>query len=188
MDSLILLNQLNFPDQIVEHYDTEYSYQKKITWNGIKTINTGTYECRAGTIKDDSFSQSKTLHIEVHGACTLYTFPRDRQYDFDFEFSEPRKPEIESTNLLEDEIKLSLGEPFRMFCNIIGLPDPEVKWYKNGILVENDTRINLSSDNQILDIKYLREEDDAEFKCVGENRLGSVEKLAKLKITSKAPH
>lgn len=73
-----------------------------------------------------------------------------------------------------------------MFCNIMGLPDPEISWYMNGVLVENDTRVSLSADNQTLDIKYLKSEDDGEVKCVGENRLGSVEKVANLKITSKA--
>lgn len=81
-------------------------------------------------------------------------------------------------------MKLSLGEPYRMFCNIVGLPEPEINWYKNGVLIENDTRISLSSDKQMLDIKYLKIEDDGEFKCVGVNRLGSVERLANLKITS----
>lgn len=98
---------------------------------------------------------------------------------------EPTKPEVEDTNLVGDEVKLSLGEPFRMYCIISGLPAPELNWYKNGILIENDTRISISSDNQTLDIKYVTIEDDGEFKCVGENRLGSVEKFANLKITSK---
>lgn len=83
-------------------------------------------------------------------------------------------------------MKLSLGEPFRMFCDIVGLPDPEINWYKNGLLIENDTRISPSPDMKTLDIKYLKIEDDGEFKCVGENRLGTVEKSATLKITSKA--
>ncbi len=96
----------------------------------------------------------------------------------------PKIPEIEETNLNEDEIKLSLGEPYRMYCNIIGIPEPEVHWYKNGVVIENDTRISLSFDNQTLDVKYLKIEDDGEFKCRGENRLGFVEKLANLKITS----
>ncbi|KAJ6633342.1 Platelet-derived growth factor receptor alpha, partial [Pseudolycoriella hygida] len=147
-------------NQIVEEYETEYSYQKKITWHGIKTIHSGTYECRASTVKDDTFSM-ETVHIQVH---------------------EPKKPEIESTNLKQDEIKLSLGEPFRMFCNIIALPDPVISWYKNGALIENDTRISISSDNQTLDIKYLKIEDDGEFKCVGVNRVGSVEMFTSLKI------
>lgn len=99
--------------------------------------------------------------------------------------AEPRKPEIEDTNLIEQELKLSLGEPFRLFCNIVGLPDPEIKWYKNGLPIDYDDRISLSADNQTLDIKYLREEDDGEFKCTGENRLGYVENASMIKITSK---
>lgn len=92
---------------------------------------------------------------------------------------------IDETNLVGEEIKLSLGEPFRMYCKINCLPVAEVTWYKNGVEIENDTRISLSADNQILDIKYVTIEDDGEFKCVGQNRLGSVEKFASLKITSK---
>lgn len=173
---------------MVEQYDTEYSYQKKITWNGIKTSNTGTYECRASTIKDDTFSQTKTLYIEVHGKDFFFTFTFSESLDYHsyYNFVEPRRPEIESTNLVDDEMKLSLGEPFRMFCDITGLPDPVINWYKNGVLIENDTRISPSPDMKTLDIKYLKIEDDGEFKCVGENRLGTVEKSANLKITSNA--
>ncbi|XP_037051566.1 vascular endothelial growth factor receptor 1 isoform X6 [Bradysia coprophila] len=150
-------------NRIVEHYDAEYSYRKTITWNGIKISDSGTYECRASTIKEDSFSQTTMQIVEVH---------------------EPIKPEITHTNLVENEVELSLGEPHRMVCNIIGLPVPEVNWYKDGVLIENDARISLSADNQTLDIKYLKIEDDGEFKCIGENRLGSVEKLVHLKINN----
>ncbi|KAG4073862.1 hypothetical protein HA402_014067 [Bradysia odoriphaga] len=150
-------------NRIVEHYDAEYSYRKTITWNGIEMSDSGTYECRASAIKDESFSQTTTQFIGVH---------------------EPIMPEITDTNLLQSEVELSLGEPHRMFCTVIGLPVPEVNWYKDGVLIENDTRISLSPNNQTLDIKYLKIEDDGEFKCIGENRLGSVEKLVNLKINN----
>lgn len=55
----------------------------------------------------------------------------------------------------------------------------------NGVLVENDSRISITSNNQTLDIKFLKIEDEGEVKCVGENRLGSVEQVAALKIASK---
>lgn len=68
------------------------------------------------------------------------------------------------------------------------ITDPDIKWYKNGVLIENsenDTRIFIHEDNKVLDIKFMKIEDEGEFKCVGTNRMGSVEMMTNLKIASK---
>lgn len=94
-------------------------------------------------------------------------------------FIEPLKPEIENQTSLEE--KAVLGEPFQLFCNIVGVPDPKIRWYKKGVLIRNGSRISISTDMKILDIKYLKLEDDGEYKCVGVNRLGKVEQIIYLK-------
>lgn len=95
-------------------------------------------------------------------------------------FIEPRKPEIENQTSLEE--KAILGEPFQLFCNIVGVPDPKIRWYKRGVFIQNDSRIIISTDMKTLDIKYLKLEDDGEYKCVGVNRLGNVVQIIHLKI------
>lgn len=83
-----------------------------------------------------------------------------------------------------------------MTCNFAGLPVPTIKWYKtvdtygrhtykNGRLIENGIRFRFSADMQTLDIDNLVIEDGGEFKCIGENRLGSAVKYMTLYINGK---
>lgn len=62
----------NILDVIVDQYNTEYSYQTKITWNSIKTSDTGSYECRVSPISDAVYSDTRTVYIEVHGKRMLF--------------------------------------------------------------------------------------------------------------------
>lgn len=82
-----------------------------------------------------------------------------------------------------------MGEPLRLICDIHAIPEPNVTWFKNGELIvnsDNDTRISIHEDKKALDIKFMQIEDEGEFKCVGINRVGTVEALTNLKISSKA--
>lgn len=93
------------------------------------------------------------------------------------------------TNLDAAEMKKSLGEPLRLLCKITGIPEPDIQWFKNDALItndQNDTRISIYEDKTMLDIKFMKIEDEGEFKCVGTNRIGSAEMTTNLKITSKS--
>lgn len=123
------------------------------------------------------------MYIEVHGKKVVnlkFTF------DCHYLFVEPRKPYIESSNFNENELQ-KFGVPLRLSCIITGIPEPDISWFKNGQLIvnnESDSRIFIHDDKTTLDIKFIQLEDEGEFKCLGENRLGSVEKLTNLKIQS----
>lgn len=71
-----------------------------------------------------------------------------------------------------------------MACNIaVGLPVHDIKWYKNGISIESNTRI--STDEHTLAIENATIDDNGEFKCFGANRVGNATKSFKLKIITK---
>lgn len=94
---------------------------------------------------------------------------------------EPIVPEVLESNL-ENAIEALVDKTFQMFCKIIGSPDPELNWYKNGELIKNSYKFNVSPENQTLDVRYITDDDEGEYKCVGVNRFGSAEKSANLTI------
>lgn len=101
--------------------------------------------------------------------------------------SEPQFPEIDITNLDQKEIRKSLGEPLRLQCKFAGIPVPVVIWYKEELPFQpdaNDTRISFNEKNTMIDIKFIKMEDEGKYRCEATNRLGSASKETTLKITS----
>lgn len=123
--------------------------------------------------------RKETINVKVYGKLISHLF---LVLSIDCLSIESKKPEIVSTSFVNAEMTVLLGNSVSMFCNILGLPDPEMRWYKNRLLIQNDTKIEFSSGMQTLKIENSTMEDSGEFKCVGENRLGKVEKLIELKI------
>lgn len=70
-----------------------------------------------------------------------------------------------------------------MFCNITVAPHPQMQWYKNKVLIEqNDSRIALVDGMKTLKIRDAAMEDNGKYKCVGKNESRYDERLINLKI------
>lgn len=86
-------------------------------------------------------------------------------------------------------MKKSLGEPLRLECAFHGVPIPTIEWYKDDEIIslmdDNETRIDMHDNNQILDIKFLKSEDEGTYKCEAINRIGKAERSTLLTISSK---
>lgn len=154
-----------FPGVQVQEYNTSFSYRKEIRWNSITSAASGTYVCQASAIKDKS----------------------TKEQSWNLEIVEPKKPEIVQSNV-ENDMALKSGEPLQMWCNFSSIPRPKIAWYKDGNVISpgsNDSRVSLKENNTLLDIHFTKDEDEGSYKCVGTNRIGSVSRETKLKITSK---
>lgn len=147
--------------------DTEFSHRKQIRWNSIDGSAAGKYVCRANVIKDDS--------------------PDFKSWDLDI--VEPSRPNVVDSNINNGKVlRNSLGEPLQLRCKFNGIPRPAISWYKDGSEIKpesNESRIILMDENTVLDVQYIKAEDEGRFKCVAENRLGSVSREVVLKISSK---
>lgn len=100
---------------------------------------------------------------------------------------EPQRPEIDITTLDQKEIRKNLGEPLRLQCKFSGIPVPVVTWYKDGLLFQadvNDTRISFNEKDTMVDIKFIKMEDEGKYRCEATNRLASAYEETTLKITS----
>lgn len=122
--------------------------------------------CQANVVRDDSFE--------------------NRMYDL--EIVEPVKPYAENSNVENGKIlKHVLGEPLQMRCKFAGIPRPTITWYKDDDKISpdsNDTRMTLKENNTLLDILFIKGEDEGKYKCVASNRIATVTRETTLKITS----
>lgn len=105
----------------------------------------------------------------------------------------PKRPEVYDSNIENGKtMKNSLGEPLQMRCKFTGIPRPKITWYKDGneitpesLAGSNDSRIALRESDTVLDIHFIKAEDEGRYKCAAANRIGTISREAVLKITSK---
>ncbi|XP_037908371.1 platelet-derived growth factor receptor alpha isoform X3 [Hermetia illucens] len=153
-------------DYKVEFTESEYSYKKKLTMKNIHFDKAGLYECRASLIDDDSTPESRYINITVNA---------------------PETPAITHSNLDGSKIGKKLGEFLQLDCQHKGLPKPVISWFKNDVPLQfgkNDTRRFLNHGNSILNIPFIKPEDEGVYKCVVTNRLGSAERSVSVAITN----
>ncbi|XP_059618556.1 hemicentin-1-like isoform X2 [Phlebotomus argentipes] len=69
----------------------------------------------------------------------------------------------------DSAIKLLAGETLEINCPVKGVPDPTIKWIKNGIFI-SDREENINS----LTIPSVKEFDEGEYECIAENDYGNI--------------
>ncbi|XP_030557678.1 obscurin isoform X1 [Drosophila novamexicana] len=81
-----------------------------------------------------------------------------------------------------------VGEPLKLTSQVIGFPAPEVKWYKDGMLLRPSSNINFinNPNGQIgLSIDSVDANDAGIYKCIIINKEGEEEGAAKVEIVAK---
>lgn len=99
------------------------------------------------------------------------------------------KPKGEAPTLLT-ELKpkeITEGETVKLVCKVKGKPEPEIEWFKDDEPVETDQRIKVDYGEQesTLTIKDAVLDDEADYKCVVTNDLGSVSTTAEVLVNKK---
>lgn len=93
---------------------------------------------------------------------------------------EPKAPEVNYNASEADIIVVSVEESFQLICDIDGLPIPKIEWLRDGTVIENGTRLFVYG--QTLCVTSARREDNEEFCCVGENRVGTATRCFKVTV------
>ena len=90
-------------------------------------------------------------------------------------------PEI-TEKLTSTEVKE--GDEARLTCRVRGKPEPEIEWYKDDDLMEeSDTVIfEIQDDSYALIIKNVSLADEAEYKALARNPLGTASCSAELLV------
>lgn len=144
--------------------------QPKVTWmkdgKQLKTAR-ATYENRVATLVVTSTQSSEGRYTciasnelgEVETTCTLEV---------------QQKPVI---NVSENEInqKHRVGEEWSVTANVIGIPKPEIIWYRNGTKIEKSKEILITSDehSSTIRIQNLDRTDSSKYTIEARNKAGS---------------
>ena len=66
---------------------------------------------------------------------------------------------------------MELGKPFTITCSNTGSPDPNVVWFRNGVLLQNSADYVMNGDD--LMISNVQPRDLTSFQCLVNNEVGS---------------
>ena len=95
--------------------------------------------------------------------------------------SAPKKPTFLSGL---DDINVSQGQPLELSVSVAGIPQPDVKWFRDQKDVLESNRCTLSRDGNThhLIIKEAALTDEAEYSAVAQNKLGKVSSSAMVTV------
>ncbi|XP_060666911.1 vascular endothelial growth factor receptor 1 isoform X3 [Drosophila nasuta] len=143
---------------------TTYSYKSTLKFSAISDKDRGTYMCRARNINPPDNYESREINVYVH---------------------DPKAPQWEYTNLNpKSKIERNLGDTLELQCRSKAMPPATVKWYKDEVLVQTTNHTHILEDGKTLRIPHLYPKDDGIYRCVVQNRLGSIENSATVIIAN----
>ncbi|NXY71494.1 NCAM2 protein, partial [Glareola pratincola] len=74
------------------------------------------------------------------------------------------------------------GEAITLFCRAIGSPPPEISWYRNGKLIEENEKYTLRGSNTELTIRDIKNIDAGPYICNAKNKAGNDKKQTFLQV------
>ncbi|NWJ10111.1 NCAM2 protein, partial [Crypturellus undulatus] len=74
------------------------------------------------------------------------------------------------------------GEAVTLFCRAIGSPPPEISWYRNGKLIEENEKYMLRGSNTELTVRNIKNVDAGPYMCSAKNKAGNDKKHTFLQV------
>uniref|UniRef100_A0A8C4USU8 Neural cell adhesion molecule 2 n=1 Tax=Falco tinnunculus TaxID=100819 RepID=A0A8C4USU8_FALTI len=79
------------------------------------------------------------------------------------------------------------GEAITLFCRATGSPPPEISWYRNGKLIEENEKYMLRRSNTELTIRDIKNIDAGPYICNAKNKAGNDKKQTFLQVFGNKP-
>ncbi|KAK6029446.1 immunoglobulin I-set domain protein [Ostertagia ostertagi] len=130
-----------------------------LTVRDARVSDVGSYSCKATNEAGEAKTEAKMAVVED------LVLPH---------FTEGLKP-----------LEVDEGKPAELTCTVVGKPEPEITWLKNGVPVQIDGSNVIRKDSEgqhTLIIKNLRTEDVGSYSCEAVNKAGKDVTIADLKI------
>ena len=79
------------------------------------------------------------------------------------------------------------GQPHEMSCRVVGIPLPEVSWFKNGVCIDSSRDYRFAFENGVCTLFFPQVfiEDGAFFECRAFNEAGDADTVAQLTVERK---
>lgn len=151
----------------IEEYETQYSHRSVLILKNVDQSNAGQYSCVASASNNAKRPDEVRYYLEVY---------------------QRKQARVVDSNLIAESIVVSLGDHLDMFCDVEGVPLPEIMWTKDGEILNNDSysiqisREGIRSYARIIAVKV---EHEGQYKCTVTNKDGQDLQSTKLVIKSK---
>ncbi|XP_068922061.1 inactive tyrosine-protein kinase 7 [Petaurus breviceps papuanus] len=145
-----------------ERAGTRVPHHGKVYQEGYMLVFANTSESDAGTYTCYAANQAGQRHQEVN--ITVATLPRWL-----------KKPQ---------DSQLEEGKPGYLHCLSQATPKPSVVWYRNQMLISEDSRFEIS-ENGTLRINNVEVYDGNLYRCVSSTPAGSIEAQARVQVLEK---
>lgn len=157
----------NFKDDEIEikPNNTEFSYRSMLIIKDVNQLNTGEYSCVIAPYNKTKMAETERYYLQVY----------------------KRKPARIVDSNINDRL-MSLGDPLEMFCQVEGIPPPEVKWLKDGQQLTHDAlniAISKEGNRSFARIMAVKIEHEGVYECFTWNKDGDNAVNAKLEIQSR---
>ncbi|BFF95544.1 vascular endothelial growth factor receptor kdr-like [Drosophila madeirensis] len=140
---------------LIQTSHTNYSYKSTLKFPSMVDGDRGTYECRAHHIHQPREYDSREIDVYVH---------------------DPKAPQWVHTNLnANSKMVKKLGESLVLECRSMAVPQAKVRWFKDGKELRETNLTHIMDDQEKMLITHLYPYDDGVYRCLVENRLGSIE-------------
>ncbi|XP_066591720.1 vascular endothelial growth factor receptor 1 isoform X2 [Prorops nasuta] len=150
---------------VVKHETTPFTHRSILNIKNVDKSDSGYYVC-SGQIKDGTMERME-YHLQVQ---------------------DPAAPTLR-TNMNGSLISINLGteghKAMTFECDASGMPEPNIIWYKDDMMLKTSDQFSLLYKNQTLQIKYWLERDAGKYLCRAENRLGKAEAFQQIAIKVK---
>lgn len=151
----------------IETDETQYSHRSILVLRNVDQSNAGQYVCMAPGSDRTKPPTEVRFYLEVY---------------------QRKQARVIDSNLTAESIQMSLGDHLDMYCDVDGVPPPEIMWTKDGEVLNNDSynilisREGIRSYARIIAVKV---EHEGEYKCTVTNKDGTDMQTTKLVIKSK---
>ncbi|CAH1959680.1 unnamed protein product [Acanthoscelides obtectus] len=82
-----------------------------------------------------------------------------------------------------------LGSRARLYCDLRASPSPSIRWYRDGVALEDTTKYRTTYDGKtaVLEIERVNKDDAGIYTCVAKNKNGAAETVGSLVVNEFMP-
>uniref|UniRef100_A0A6P4EV92 Vascular endothelial growth factor receptor 1 n=1 Tax=Drosophila rhopaloa TaxID=1041015 RepID=A0A6P4EV92_DRORH len=140
---------------IIENSNTNFSYKSTLHFTSVSDMDRGTYECRAYEIRNSSLYTSREITMYVH---------------------DPSPPQwVSPSQNANSKIKRNLSQTLELECVSKAIPVASVRWFKDDVELAESKLRHFIGNGEKLRITHLYPGDEGAYRCLVENRLGSIQ-------------
>ncbi|XP_065214730.1 vascular endothelial growth factor receptor 1-like [Planococcus citri] len=160
----------------IQNSTTKFSYISTLLIKNVQQDHRGTYTCQAAF---------KTAFSDTAKKNFSRLFPSKDSSSVSLVVIDQKSPIIVHSMMKNGTWQVDPGTLVTFLIDVVGIPHPNVTWYKDGKPVSLSNRITLTRNSQNLSIANVSLVDEGKYSFFASNKLGNVTDSLRLSIRAK---